>query len=73
LGHSFVIRAWSFSRLGRPCFDFGLFLVYAFPVSILWYCFWSRGRHGFLLLLGLGSLFFFPLLIGEIIAAAAHG
>ena len=34
-------------RRSRPCFDFGLFLIYAFPLSMLWYCFWSRGlaRH----------------------------
>src|ERR1700749_1882116 len=37
----------------RPCFDFGLFILYAFPVSLLWYCVWSRGWRGMLLLLGL--------------------
>jgi hypothetical protein len=60
-------------RRCRPCFDFGLFLLYAFPLSLLWYCFWSRGWRGMLLLLGLASLLFFPLLIGEIISAAARG
>jgi hypothetical protein len=60
-------------RRCRPCFDFGLFLVYAFPLSLLWYCFWSRGWRGLFLLLGLASLLFFPALIGEIVAAAVRG
>jgi hypothetical protein len=45
----------------RPCFDFGLFLVMAFPLSIFWYCFWSRGRRGLILLLGLGALLLVPI------------
>jgi hypothetical protein len=47
-------------RRRRPCFDFGLFLVATFPVSIAWYCFWSRGWRGTKLLLGLGGLLFLP-------------
>jgi len=54
-------------RRCRPCFDFGLFLIYAFPLSVLWYCFWSRGWRGTLLLLGLGSLLIVPLVIAEIV------
>jgi hypothetical protein len=54
-------------RRRRPCFDFGLFLLYAFPLSMLWYCFWSRGWRGLLLLIGLGSLLFVPLLIEDIV------
>lgn len=54
-------------RRRRPCFDFGLFLLYAFPLSMLWYCFWSRGWRGLLLLIGLGSLLFVPLLVEDIV------
>jgi hypothetical protein len=59
----------AFRRRSRPCFDFGLFLLYAFPLSMLWYCFWSRGWRGTLLLLGLGSLLIFPLVIAGIVSA----
>jgi hypothetical protein len=38
-----------------------LFLVVTFPVSIAWYCFWSRGWRGIKLLLGLGGLLFLPI------------
>jgi hypothetical protein len=44
----------------RPCFDFGLFLVLTFPLSIVWYCLWSRGWRGMKLLLGLVALLFVP-------------
>jgi hypothetical protein len=48
-------------RRRRPCFDFGLFLVVTFPVSMVWYCFWSRGWRGIKLLLGLGGLLLLPI------------
>jgi hypothetical protein len=44
----------------RPCIDFGLFLVATFPLSVVWYCFWSRGRRRMRLLLGLAGLLFVP-------------
>ena len=53
-----------------PCFDFG-FLAYAtFPLSIAWYCVWSRGWRGLRLLLGLFCLFFVPLFIVLLVSAA---
>jgi hypothetical protein len=56
-------------RRRRPCFDFGLFLVVTFPVSIAWYCFWSRGWRGIKLLLGLGSLLFLPIFAAAFLEA----
>jgi hypothetical protein len=56
-----------------PCEDGAAPASYAFPLSLLWYCLWSRGWRGLLLLLGLASLVFFPALIGEIVAAAVRG
>jgi hypothetical protein len=43
-----------------PCFDFGLFAVLFFPVSLLWYCCWSRGWSGLLLLLLIFALWLVP-------------
>src|ERR1700733_9517514 len=47
-------------RRRRPCFDFGLFLIVSFSLSVLWYCFLNRGWRGIKLLLGLGGLLFVP-------------
>lgn len=30
-------------RSGRPCYDFGFLCALVFPLSLLWYCIWSRG------------------------------
>ena len=51
-------------RLRRlPCFDFGLLATIFFPLSLLWYCFWSRGWRGFLVLLLLLALWVGPYVI----------
>jgi hypothetical protein len=48
------------SRRRLPCFDFGMSAVLAFPVSVIWYCIWSRRWAGVVLLLLLGGLYFAP-------------
>jgi hypothetical protein len=53
----------------RPCFDFGLFLVVTFPLSVVWYCFWSRGLRGMKLLLGLTGLLFVPAVAAALVEA----
>jgi hypothetical protein len=60
-------------RHRRPCYDFGLFLTMTFPFSVLWYCFWSRGRRGLRLLLGLACLLYVPFLVGAILEEIAKG
>ena len=52
----------------RPCYDFGLLLCATFPLSLLWYCFWSRGWRGLLVLLGLGALLFAPAMVAEVLS-----
>ncbi|HEX5271078.1 MAG TPA: hypothetical protein VFW33_11345 [Gemmataceae bacterium] len=49
-------------RRGRlPCFDLGLLAAVWFPISVAWYCVWSRGwRRGLLLLLALFGLWIAP-------------
>jgi hypothetical protein len=48
------------SRRRVPCYDFGMLAVLTFPLSVIWYCFWSRRWRGILFLLLLGGLFYAP-------------
>lgn len=45
-----------------PCYDFGLLAILLFPLSLAWYCLWSRGWRGLLLLLALLGLWLLPYL-----------
>jgi hypothetical protein len=57
----------------RPCYDFGLFLMATFPLSVVWYCFWARGRRGLKLLLGLACLLFLPVFVASLLEAFVKG
>jgi hypothetical protein len=48
------------SRGHTPCFDLPFLLLLAWPVSILWYCLWTRGWRGLLLWIGLLLLAYLP-------------
>jgi hypothetical protein len=56
-----------------PCYDFGLFLAATFPLSVAWYCFWTRGRRGLTLLLGLACLVFLPAFVAALLEAFVKG
>jgi hypothetical protein len=43
-----------------PCYDFGMLVAVYFPLSLVWYVFWSRGRRGALLLAALVGLMSLP-------------
>jgi hypothetical protein len=43
-----------------PCHDFGFLVAMFFPLSLVWYVFWSRGRRGFLALCGLLGVMILP-------------
>jgi hypothetical protein len=47
-------------RRQTPCYDFGFLVAVFFPISLLWYVFWSRGWRGFLLLGALIGLMLLP-------------
>jgi hypothetical protein len=47
-------------RRQTPCYDFGFLVAVFFPVSLVWYVFWSRGWRGFLLLGALLGLILLP-------------
>ena len=63
-GWAFLLVIWMDAdarRLRRlPCYDFGLFVGIFFPLSLLWYCWWSRRWRGLLVLLLLLALWFIP-------------
>src|SRR5262245_14805754 len=60
-------------RFGRlPCYDFGLLAAVFFPLSLLWYCLWSRGWRGMLVLLLLFGLWVAPYLFAVIFAVFAR-
>ena len=56
----FWIEADARRRGILPCHDFGFLVAVYFPVSVVWYAFWSRGRRGMLLLLSLLGLLIVP-------------
>lgn len=43
-----------------PCYDFGFLAALCFPLSLPWYCVWSRGWRGVLLLFLLLALWVAP-------------
>jgi len=54
------IAADMVERGQTPCFDLPFLLLLAFPISLFWYCIWSRGWRGLLLALGLLMLVYLP-------------
>lgn len=50
-----------------PCYDLGFFCALFFPVSLVWYCIWSRGWRGLLMLMALTAIFLTPYLLGQIV------
>lgn len=57
-------------RLRRvPCYEFGAFVLFGWPVVVPTYCFWSRGRAGWRLTLALIGLILAPSLLASIFTA----
>lgn len=46
-----------------PCFDFGLYCYLLLPVTLPWYCIWSRGWRGVSLILLLYGITILPYLV----------
>jgi hypothetical protein len=49
-------------RRRTPCFELPFLLLIAWPVSLFWYCIWTRGWQGLALALGLVALSYLPTL-----------
>jgi hypothetical protein len=47
-------------RRRTPCYDFGFLVAVYFPVSLVWYVFWSRGWKGLLILAAFVGLWLVP-------------
>jgi hypothetical protein len=56
-----------------PCYDFGLFVTIFFPLSLVWYCVWSRGWRGVFVFVGLLALFIAPYAIAGLIWWVLYG
>jgi hypothetical protein len=66
-----AVFAWGFSivywivrdarrRSRVPCHEFGFLVAAAFPISLVWYVFWTRGWRGISTLGGLYGLMCLP-------------
>ncbi len=54
-------------RLRRmPCHEFGAFVLFGWPIAVPWYCFWTRGRRGWSVGLGLIALILAPSIVAAI-------
>jgi hypothetical protein len=69
-GWNLMIILWADADARRrrqtPCFDFGFLAMLSYPVSVLWYCFWSRGWRGGLLFLLLLFLWIAPYILAAV-------
>jgi hypothetical protein len=59
---AFALWIMADARIRRqtPCYDFGFLVAVYFPVSLIWYAFWSRGLRGILVLAALLGLMLLP-------------
>jgi hypothetical protein len=56
-----------------PCYDFGLLVGVFFPASIIWYCVWSRGWRGLLMIVALTLLWWLPYAVAGLVWLALYG
>lgn len=75
LALAFIVWVDSDASLRRkvPCHDFGFLVAVFFPVSLVWYAFWSRGWRGFYVLAGLFGLMLLPWLSALACWVMLHG
>ena len=59
-GVAIWIEADARRRRRSPCWEFGAFVLFGWPIAVPAYCFWSRGRGGWPLLAGLGAAVLAP-------------
>lgn len=56
-----------------PCYDFGFFCFVLLPITLPWYCFWSRGWRGVFLLAALYGLGIAPYVVAAIAWEVLYG
>jgi hypothetical protein len=57
----------------KPPYELPFFLMLVWPISLFWYCAWTRGPEGLGLALGLVALSWLPTVITLIVIAAWMG
>ena len=70
---AFWVVADAEQRRRVPCYDFGLLVATFFPVSLLWYLFWSRGWKGLKLLAVLFALAIAPSVCATVVELVLNG
>jgi hypothetical protein len=56
-----------------PCFDFGLLVWQFFPLSVAWYCLWSRGWRGLGMMTILFALWLAPYFAAQVFCMVLYG
>jgi hypothetical protein len=59
-------------RRQLPCYDFGLLAMLFFPLSLFWYCCWSRRWFGLLTILLLLFLWLGPYVIADVLSTLLY-
>jgi hypothetical protein len=54
-------------RRRSPCWEFGTFVLFAWPIAVPTYCFWSRGRAGWPLLAALAAALLAPVVLAALL------
>jgi hypothetical protein len=73
LGCVLWVVADAHKRRKTPCFDFGFLVAVFFPISLIWYAFWSRGVRGVLLLGAMLGLLLIPWLSAIVVLLLRYG
>lgn len=73
LGCVVWVVADAHKRRKTPCFDFGFLVAVFFPISLVWYVFWSRGARGILLLGAMLGLMLIPWLSAIVVLLLRYG
>jgi hypothetical protein len=77
LSCTFLLAYWVIldARKGHriPCFDFGLYCYLLLPVTLPWYCFWSRGWRGIILLIALFGTVIAPYFVESVVWGMLYG
>jgi hypothetical protein len=76
-GWGFMLILWAEADARRrrrvPCFDFGFLIFVYSPLSVLWYCLWSRGWRGLLVAAALVLLWIVPYAVAGIVWLGLYG
>ena len=67
IGFAAWVQADARLRGCTPCFDFGTFVMFAWPITVPWYLIWTRGWRGLLITLMFLGLLLFPFVLATVV------